>query len=160
LLVNEERNQKTFEMWKLGRTIAETSVLLNIPKSTVGYYYKKFGKRPKNGLFYSSGVPETTRRTVESDQETVISILAKTLTMHRILEVFREEDYIKTYYFLAAIKLLIELNKYLKLTPEELRMLNEALNTGFKPSAQQASPLHQIPEKKGKSIQEIFGNKE
>jgi len=142
-------------MWKLGRTIAETSVLLNIPKSTVGYYYKKFGKRPKNGFFYNSGVLGTTRRTMENDQETVISILAKALTMQRILEVFREEDYIKTYYFLAAVKLLIELNKYLKLTPEELRMFDEALKTSFKPSAQQASPLHQIPEKKGKSIEEI-----
>jgi hypothetical protein len=130
-------------------------VLLNIPKSTIGYYYKKFGKRPKNGLFYSSGVPETTRRTVENDQETVISILAKALTIQRILEVFREEDYIKTYYFLAAVKLLIELNKYLRLTPEELRMFDEALKTGFKPSAQQASPRHQIPEKKGKSTEEI-----
>ena len=139
MLVNEERNQKILELWKQGHTIEGTSVLLNMPRSTVGYYYKKFGKRSKNGL-YSSEDTRARRRTVENYQVT-FSALAKIISYDGIIKMIKEGDYTRTYYYLAGLKLLIELWKYHQLTPEELQALVEALKTDFKPTEQRASIL-------------------
>jgi len=158
LLVNEERNKKILELWKQGHTIEGTSALLNIPRSTVGYYYKKFGKRLKNGLLYSSEDTRARRKTVE-DYSVTISALAKIISYDGIIKMIKEGDFTRTYYYLAALKLLIELWKYHQVTPEESQALVEALGalkTDFKTTEQRASTLPQTSEKKGKSVSKIL----
>jgi hypothetical protein len=157
LLVNEERNQKILELWKQGHTIEGTSILLNIPRSTVGYYYKKFGKRSKNGLLSTSEDSRARRRTVENYQVTFLA-LAKIISLDGIIKIMKEGDYTRSYHYLASLKLFMELWKYHKPTTEESQALVEALKTDFKPTEQRGSTIPQTSEMKGKSVSEILSN--
>ncbi len=44
---NPEREKKLYELWELEYTIDEAASLTNVPRSTVGYYFKKFKKKDK-----------------------------------------------------------------------------------------------------------------
>ena len=46
---NTDRNILVYELWTKGRTIDEIASETNIPRSTVGYYIRKFNKHAKSG---------------------------------------------------------------------------------------------------------------
>jgi len=46
---NPDRNFLIYEMWTNGSTIDEISFETGIPRSTVGYYVRKFNKCAKSG---------------------------------------------------------------------------------------------------------------
>ena len=46
---NTDRNILVYELWTKGRTIDEIASETAIPRSTVGYYVRKFNKRAKSG---------------------------------------------------------------------------------------------------------------
>jgi hypothetical protein len=47
--INAERNKLLFELWMQGHTIDEAALISDIPRSTVGYYFRKFKRYRKNG---------------------------------------------------------------------------------------------------------------
>lgn len=48
---NPEREKELYELWLTEHTIDEATSITNVPRSTVGYYFKKFKKKnEKDGL--------------------------------------------------------------------------------------------------------------
>lgn len=126
---------------------------LNMPTSTTGYYYGKFGKRPKNRDFsYTQYVKENKK--TESNQ-TLTSLLLKALGLKEIIEILKPGNFRDAYFKLATIKMIIELSKDLKLTPEELKLFNESFKTPLKTSKQ---PVHtrEKTEKQNPSMEDIL----
>jgi len=127
---------------------------LNIPTSTTGYYYGKFGKRPKKNNDFSYTQYFKENKKTESNQ-TLTSLLSKALGLKEIIEILKPGNFRDAYFKLATIKLLIELSKDLKLTPEELKLFNESFKTPLKTSKQ---PVHarEKTEKQSPSIKDIL----
>ena len=125
-------------------------MFLDIPRSTVGYYYKKIGKRPNIHELDKSEVTKVVEDNQEKDQ---ISFLAftKILGWGEVIDAIKTSSYQNAYYRLATMKLLLELWKYLKFSQEELQSLKEALKAVQKPTKQTSTNGSQadIPKKKG-----------
>ncbi len=126
---------------------------LNMPTSTTGYYYLKFGKRPKNRDFsYTQYVKE--KKKTPSNQ-TLTTILSKAIGWREIIEIMQTSNFRDAYFQLATMKLLIELSKDLQSTPEELKLFNEFFKTPLKTSKQ---PVHarEKTEKPSPNMEDIF----
>jgi hypothetical protein len=116
---NPDRNQKIFTLWKSGLTIDEISAQLNTPRSTVGYYVRKFNR------YASKGKPFDIPRDTQNRQEVIASVSAKLLTGTAIVEIFNSGQAQELYYRLAALKLAKEFGIYP--TGEDVKALQEAL---------------------------------
>ena len=46
---NPDRNAIIYELWEKGNTVSEISLMTGIPRSSVGYYVRKFNKYAKDG---------------------------------------------------------------------------------------------------------------
>ena len=46
---NLERNKRIYELWENGRTVDRISFLTGVPRSTVGYYVRKFNRLAVEG---------------------------------------------------------------------------------------------------------------
>jgi len=157
MLPNPERERKIREQWKLGSTITETSLFLGIPRSTVGYYYKKLGKRHNIHDLDKSEVHKVGEDNQKNDQMPFF-IFTKTLGWREVISAIKTSSYQDAYYRLATMKLLLELWKYLRFSKEELQSLTEALKTSQKPATKTSMNGSQadIPKKKGKGMKEIL----
>lgn len=127
--VSFERNRKIHDLWSLGRTIEEISLLTAIPRSTVGYYVKKFKKYKREGRAINYGTPDKEQPPVVGPLD---SIMIKGSFLGRIIDMIKQEKFQELYYFLTSFKCLTEIIRYLKPTPEEQKLIDEALNS-FKP---------------------------
>jgi hypothetical protein len=103
---NSERNRVIYEFWEMNLTVGEISSRTGIPRSTVGYYVRKFNKLAAKGkpvVFpgpsRSPGMP----RNYTED----IPLMSNLET--RILESVVHGDWKEIYYRLSAFKLLKEL---------------------------------------------------
>jgi orotate phosphoribosyltransferase-like protein len=155
---NPERNEKIYTLWKEGHTIEEISLLTGIPRSTVGYYIKKFKKQQANRKdldFEDLFTIERKLRNREREKAQALpSAVAKVFSFKDIIEVMKKGDSREAFYYLATIKLLIDLFKHFQLTPNERQALIEVL----KPSSKSIEPVLGFPiklEKKGKTLKEI-----
>jgi len=156
---NPERNEKIYALWREGRTIEEISLLTGIPRSTVGYYVKKFKKRLADGGDFGLEGPFARRGRSGDGQEGAQALLwaiEKTIAFNKLLDIVRKGDAKEAFYELAACKLFIELfKKYVQLTPEELKALEEAFKTG--PGwASGASGAPHIAERRGRTFKEAL----
>jgi len=115
---NRERNFLVYYHWQDGRTVDETKALTGIPRSTVGYYYKKFNHYAKMGMDPPAMVPSP-----QSTEEAYGSAFAKFSGIRDIQELLRTGDPISTYYRLATLKLALEFFNYCRLNVEERRQL-------------------------------------
>lgn len=106
---NIDRNFLIYELWEKGCTIDEISFDTGIPRSTVGYYIRKFNKRAK------SGEPIAFLHEREKPDEKDIALIA--FIKHGIVQ--RLDDWSKEgtdgmdkiYKFLMILKLFKELQR-------------------------------------------------
>jgi hypothetical protein len=142
---NVERNKKIHDLWLLGQTIDQISMVTGIPRSTVGYYVRKF-KRTGQG----SGIQRSITPQSSPDISTSESILMKTIFFSKVLELVKDGDFERLYYFLHSYKMLMQMQSYIKLTEDEQKLLQEAMSE-FK----EKMDVGAESTRRGKTIKEI-----
>jgi hypothetical protein len=180
---NPERERKIYELWQHSETIDEISIVTSIPRSTVGYYVRKFNRdAKKRRLRLGEGLENRTAIPLRSSedgsktdsQSTFNSALAKILNFDVIFgevkELIAAKRFDQLYYLLRCWKLLPQTLNTLTLTTEEMgemqRQQNafvEMLNTVFHTLAEKGPPSASTvsvttPEpKKYQSLAEFLG---
>ena len=103
---NPDRNSLIYELWKKGHTVDEISLETCIPRSTVGYYVRKFNKCAR------SGEPIICQRVREEPDEQTLARtgFTKSSFFVDLMKIFKEEDGPdKVYKRLMILKLMKEL---------------------------------------------------
>ena len=121
---NPDRNFIIYELWKEGRTIDEMSFETGIPRSTVGYYVRKFNKCAK------SGEPMVVQRIRKKPDEKAMSTQAWKKSGYYIglAKMLKEEDGLdKVYKILMIFKLMKELERDIFPTEAEQQAFNKNL---------------------------------
>ena len=115
ILENVDRNNLIYELWKKGLTIDEISFDTSIPRSTVGYYIRKFNKCAK------SGKPIAFQQIKEQLDEKAMAIqgFVKSYSYSGLLKMLSDGEMDKVYKILMILKLLKELNRDIFPTKEE-----------------------------------------
>ena len=126
---NVERNRRISELRSLGYTIEEISLITGIPRSTVGYYVKKF-KRYSDGRASKLEALKV-EKSGSTSNDALASFLFKAIgfqgLMDRVKGLMERGEYEKLYYLIISVKYLMELGKYFKLTTEESKFHKEIL---------------------------------
>ena len=146
---NVEREEKVYRPWRLGATIDQISLQTQIPRSTVGYYVRKFNRSDRRRL-----VPEPIAPSA-ADVSIPESIFTKVLFTEKVMELFKSGDYAKLYYFIQIYKMLMQMQSYLKFTKDEMDLFQKAINP---PASQTKETIGSKPElTRKKTLSEIFG---
>lgn len=128
---NIERDKKLFELWRSNLTIDDASFQSGIPRSTVGYYYKKFGKQHGKEVSMTGKSREYSDSSSKSINEaklpvdTFLSSIAKNRAFTQILSMMYSGKYVESYYYLMSLKLFKDVIKLYNFTPEEMKLLIE-----------------------------------
>lgn len=103
---NVERNKVIYRLWEKGLTVDQISSRTGIPRSTVGYYVRKFSKLAVKGkpvvfpdarkVFRDSPLPSFNEHFVQQMKDEALEMLTEGKTE-------------QLYYFLMDLKLLKEL---------------------------------------------------
>jgi hypothetical protein len=109
---NPDRNQRIYEAWERGSTVDQTASELGIPRSTVGYYFRKFNRQASQGR--AIVIP---RKGAKRAEAALDSAVAKSLIMTKLLEILSSGRVEHAYYLLGVFKLMKDLGLYP--TPEE-----------------------------------------
>lgn len=117
-ITNSERNKVIYELWEKNLTVGEISSSTNIPRSTVGYYVRKFNRLSAKGkpvVFpgLSQGAGKQGSHTEDS--------LTMSLLWVKILSLMEKGDWEGLYYHLNSFKLLKELGFFTDKHPEEIK---------------------------------------
>jgi len=120
---NPDRNFLIYELWKEGCTINEISFETGIPRSTVGYYVRKFNKRAK------SGEPIVCQQVAEKPDEKAMALraYAKSSAFVGLSEMLKKGEIDKVYKMLMICKLFKELQRDILPTEEERRAFSKNL---------------------------------
>jgi hypothetical protein len=147
---NIDRNARLYELWKNWHTIDEASKITRIPRSTVGYYFRKFRKHEKRGNVSGS---INLRRKAYSEKEQIEKLESyfSKLELRDMARKIKERvefngDYKNAYYGLKFYEKYLEIKNSYALTDEELQLLNDTSKT---------ENVHKTT-KKGKSLEEIL----
>jgi hypothetical protein len=97
LIENIERNKKIFGLWKKGHTIDQISLLTDIPRSTVGYYIRKFNKYQNNERI-SNFEKFRAVENKENKDEILKTTLTKSMNFQEIFDLIKKRDFEKAYY--------------------------------------------------------------
>ena len=143
--LNVERNKRIQNLWILGQTIDQISLSTGIPRSTVGYYVKKFKKSGRR----LQSPPSVTQTGFEASPSE--SVALKTFFLREVMALIVKKDYQKLHYFLVSYRTMIQMQSYLKFTEEERELLQKAISDQFKGSVHVDSKA-----KKGKTLEEIL----
>ena len=125
---NPERNARIHELWELGLTVDKIALETGYPRSTVGYYTRKFNKKAKRGE------PIILPRIVEKpDSETLaLQAVVKSKVLLNLTEMIRTGNLDSAYKYLMILKLLKELQRDLFFTKEESEAFFKVLIQGIK----------------------------
>jgi len=125
---NTERNARIYESWELGLTIDEIALKTGYPRSTVGYYIRKFNKKAKRGE------PIILPHVVERpDSETLaLQAVIKSSAFVNLTERVKAGDLDTVYKSLMILKLVKELQRDLFPTKEEGEAFFKVLTQGIK----------------------------
>ncbi len=119
---NFERNSRIYELWKKGYTVKEISFETGIPRSSAGYYVRKFNKRARRG----DPIPFLPEREKPDEKKMAIKAFIKNFTSNQIMQIIAAGvDIDKFHKTLMVIKLLKELQRDLTLTKEEKQALDK-----------------------------------
>ena len=120
---NVDRNFLIYELWKKGLTIDQVSFDTGIPRSTVGYYVRKFNKRAGRGEPIAF-LPE---REKPDEKDLAFTTIGKNYMFQRLLKLLGEgkEGVDKAYKFLWIAKLSKELQRDLLPKKEEAKALDK-----------------------------------
>jgi hypothetical protein len=103
---NSERNKVIYELWEKNLTIEKISSSTNIPRSTVGYYVRKFNRLSAKGK--PVVFPGLSRDAGKQDSNTADS-RAMSLFLQKIYDLVPQGDWEEIYYRVNSFKLLKEL---------------------------------------------------
>jgi len=103
---NSERNRVIYELWEKNLTVEEISSNTGIPRSTVGYYVRKFNKLAAKGKPVVFPGPSGSA-IIPSNYTQDIQLMSTLET--RILESVVDGEWEGLYYRLSAFRLLKEL---------------------------------------------------
>ena len=141
---NPERERKILERWQCGDTIDEISILTDIPRSTVGYYVRKFNRNPvlretrlggntRHGNDIPMSDSENSPSTDDSAPYTaLLKIFSNKLIVQKTQDFINADKYDQLYYMLRCQPLLPKVLKTFELTPEERAALG-TLNISANP---------------------------
>ena len=120
--LNPNRNAIIYELWEKGNTVNQISLRTGIPRSTVGYYVRKFNKYAKDGR------PVVLPQMREGGKSNILnSAINKWQGFDIINEMIKSRDFEKLYYLLSVYKLIKELGDQILFTKEESKAFFEAL---------------------------------
>ena len=125
---NPERNARIYELWELGLTVDEIALETGYPRSTVGYYNRKFNKKARRGE------PIILPHIVERpDSETfALQAVLKRSAFINLTERVKAGDLDTVYKSLMILKLVKELQRDLFPTKEESEAFFKALTQSIK----------------------------
>jgi transposase len=118
---NVERNEAIVTLWEQGLTIKEIASQLDIPRSTVGYYVRKFNQYGKAG----KALPLPARKNQPQDASLTIQAIFKGIQVSDIINELRQGRAEEVYYRLSVIRLMKELGFFV--TPDEAKAFQTAL---------------------------------
>jgi hypothetical protein len=155
---NADRNQRIYRLWEKGYTIDQAAAELpDIPRSTIGYYCRKFTQYAKKEL--PIAIPQ---RTQEPGKEVLESGITKLVGIERIFESLHSaEEAEYAYHVLSLIKMMKELNLFLR--PEESKAIRENMAKAIevflnavKVPAQTMPQVSDAASKQGRSLEECI----
>jgi len=132
---NVERERLVYSYWIQGHTIDEISRLTGIPRSSVGYYVRKFnkkyGRRSRVKVSFSPALGDSTN--VKKDEYSlavsgIMKSAALTSTFETVVNLVRQGRLQDAYYCLGIIKLFNEIKRIYSLTPEEQEVAEKAID--------------------------------
>lgn len=121
---NVDRNFLIYELWREGKTIDEISFETGIPRSSVGYYVRKFNKLAKRG----EPIAFQPMREKEDEKTLAIQGGMKHLTRVLTLKNISEGKIDRVYKVLMICKLMKELQGDLFPTEEERKACRKNLS--------------------------------
>ena len=131
---NPERERLVYQYWAQGYTIDEISMLTGIPRSSVGYYVRKFNKRygrdGRSRRGFSSILMDVDESPEMNEDKAVESVVTKMISLNAFFDIvgslIREERYRDLYYLLKSMKLMSEILRPLMPTSEEKKVAVKA----------------------------------
>ncbi len=125
---NPERNARIYELWELGLTIDKIAFETGYPRSTVGYYVRKFRMKAKKGE------PIILPHVVERPDSGTLALRAviKSRIFEELTERIKDGDLDTIYKSLMILKLIKELQRDLFPTKEESEAFLKVLTQGIK----------------------------
>ena len=132
---NVERERLIYRYWVQGHTIDEISRLTGIPRSSVGYYVKKFnrkyGMRGQLREKLSPTLMDLDESPKMNKAKLVDSAVFKMISLKSFFDIIspliREGRYRDLYYLLRCMRLMGEMLQPLMLTPEERKVADKAI---------------------------------
>ena len=104
------------KLWEDGCTIDEITLETGIPRSTVGYYVRKFKRRASRG----EPIAYAPANEKPNEKSMAVQAFAKALASQRLFQMLGEEDGLdKVYKLLMITKLVKELQREIFATEEE-----------------------------------------
>ncbi len=147
---NLERNIIIYQLWKKGHTIDEISFDTSIPRSTVGYYVRKFNKRAMRGdpIVFSG------EREKGTEEEISLKTVLKYNQIKKINAWMREgpEALDKIYKYLSIMKLTKELSREIFPTKDEKKVLAKYSNQLLKQLMDDTEMLRKTETEKSTSL--------
>jgi hypothetical protein len=120
---NSQRNEAIYPLWEQGLTVDQIALQTGIPRSTVGYYIRKFNKSAKRGE--AIVFPRTGHR---NPKQLALGSLTKSMLLNSITEMISKKDCDTLCKYLMVWKLLKELSGDLLLTKEEADSLPQTFH--------------------------------
>ena len=132
---NPERERLIYRYWRLGYTVDRISRLTGIPRSSVGYYVRKFNKKYGESIRLRRklspilmGVDESPKM---SEDKLVESAVLKMISLKSFFDIIsplvKQGRYKDLYYLLRCMKLMGEMLQPLTFTPEERKVADKAI---------------------------------
>jgi len=124
--VNYERNRQVYLLWEQGYSVEEIASVTAIPRSTVGYYVRKFN------LYAKDGRPIVLPQSGARHQENLNSAMGKGYVLSKVMErVGKDPEYVDR--FLSVLEHLKNLG--IIPTSEEMNALEKELTKSSPPHA-------------------------
>jgi hypothetical protein len=151
---NPERERKILEQWQSGDTIDEISILTDIPRSSIGYYVRKFNRNPviretrlggntRHGTEIPLNDSENSRRTDDSASATAqLKIFSYSVLIQKAQDLMSADKFDQFYYMLLCQQLFPKVLKTFALTPEEKATLG---TLSVSPNPSQRKEASQTP---------------
>lgn len=122
IVTNVERNEAIVKLWEEGLSVNEIASQLDIPRSSVGYYVRKFNKYGKAGKV----LPFPTRSNHQpQDSSLKLQALFKGIQISDIINDMQQGKAQEVYYRLSVVRLMKELGFFV--TADEAKALQRAV---------------------------------
>ena len=146
---NVEREENVYRLWRSGATIDQISLQTRIPRSSVGYYVKKFNRSGRQRLVPEHAAPSA------AGVSTLESLVTKVFFTKKVIELLTSGDYAELYYFIQIYKMLIQMQSHLTMTKEEKDLFQKAIDATVTQAKERIDSKPEFTEKK--TMAEIQG---